>query len=271
MTKHLNSNLRWLRKQKGLKQDEMQSEIGFTRTTWSNYENDLSKPDIEELNSISSYFGVSLDDIMNKDLAAESNLTHQKDSFKQDQHITVTGEPDPEFDKKNRVIPITDLSAAAHAERYASGDIGNGEAIRLPVDFLKKNAMYLTVRIKGDSMAPTLQDGGYAIIRLLYSSEWAKMQDDHIYAISDTEGKVYLKRVKNRFKKNFIVLTSDSTDKAGNPDFNLTTEEISTIWYMEWYLSAKMPNIHDQYFSRLQKVEDQVDDLVRKLKQISPK
>jgi phage repressor protein C with HTH and peptisase S24 domain len=134
------------------------------------------------------------------------------------------------------------------------------------VAFLKKNATYLTVRIKGDSMAPTLQDSGYAIIRLLDKSEWAKMPDERIYAIGDVDGKVYLKRVKNRFKQDFIVLMSDNPDKASNPNFNLMTAEINTIWYMEWYFSAKLPNIHDQYYSRLKIIEDKVDDLVKKLK-----
>ena len=75
-------------------------------------------------------------------------------------------------------------------------------------------------------MSPTLQDGGYAIIRFLDRSEWAKMPDERIFVVSDMEGKSYLKRVKNRFKKGFIVLKSDNPDQASYPNFNLTAEEI---------------------------------------------
>jgi phage repressor protein C with HTH and peptisase S24 domain len=110
-------------------------------------------------------------------------------------------------------------------------------------------------------MAPTLQDGGYVVIRLLDKGDWAKMQDDRIFVVSDKDGKSYLKRVKNRFKQGFIVLRSDSPDKATFPNFNLNTNDINTIWYVEWYFSAKMPNIHDQYYTRLQLLEDKVEEL----------
>ena len=114
-------------------------------------------------------------------------------------------------------------------------------------------------------MSPTLQDGGYMIIRLLEKEEWNSMQDERIYVVSTTEGKAFLKRVKNRFKQGFIVMMSDNPDKATYGNFNLTTDEINTIWYAEWYLSAKMPNIHDQYYSRLQRLEDRLENIEKRL------
>mgnify|MGYP000007731920 CR=1 FL=1 len=51
---------------------------------------------------------------------------------------------------------------------------------------------------KGESMSPTLLDSSYVIVRLLDRSEWQDMPDQHIYVISDTDGRSYIKRIKNR-------------------------------------------------------------------------
>lgn len=174
-------------------------------------------------------------------------------------------------DRKNNAkyptipIPITDINVAAGQGIYNDDYIENVDSVRLPINLLKKNATYLCVRIKGESMSPTLQDGGFMIIRLLEKTEWAGMTDERVYVVSTTEGKAYLKRVRNRFKQDFIVMMSDNPDKATYGNFNLSTKEINTIWYAEWYLSAKMPNIHDQYYSRLQRLEDRLEDIEKRL------
>jgi phage repressor protein C with HTH and peptisase S24 domain len=166
-------------------------------------------------------------------------------------------------------IPITDIQVAAGEGIFNSDFVQNVDVVRLPSNLLKKNGNYLCVRIKGQSMSPTLQDGGYIVIRLLDRSEWAKMPDERVYVVSDMEGKSFLKRVKNRFKQGFAVLMSDNPDKASFPNFNIQADEINTIWYAEFYLSAKMPNIHDQYYSRLQRLEDEVEVIRKGLKGIA--
>ena len=170
-------------------------------------------------------------------------------------------EPDAEYLAKSAVIPITDISVAAGAGAFNSDYIEKVDSLRLPGLLIKNGATYLCVKIKGPSMSPTLQDGGYVIIRHLDKSEWAKMPDERIFVVSDNDGKSYLKRVKNRFKQDFIVLKSDNPGQATFPNFNLTSAEINSIWYVEWYLTAKMPNIHDNYYTRLRKLEEIVDDL----------
>ena len=113
-------------------------------------------------------------------------------------------------------------------------------------------------------MAPTFQDGDYAVIRLIDRSEWAEMADKRVFVVCDTEGKGYLKRVKNRFKQDFIVLMSDSPEKASYPNFNLQTNEIHHIWEAVARVSFKMPNIHDAYYSKLEQLEDRVEVLEAK-------
>lgn len=153
---------------------------------------------------------------------------------------------------------------AAGSGHFNSDYVETVEAVHLPANLVKPGNTYLCVKIKGISMAPTLQDGGYVIIRLLDRSEWAKMPDERIYVVVDNDGQSYLKRVKNRLRQGFVVMRSDSPDTAVFPSFNIEAKDINTIWYVEWYFSAKMPNIHDQFYSRLKALEDSVDVLLHK-------
>lgn len=275
----LGINLKYLRKLRGLKQDEMQAHTGITRATWSNYELSISQPDLETLSKISKFFGVSIDTLITEDISKNVHLIKKDAQHDKGQNVHLNVHPSVHLNAQNEPnsaenlvqIPITDISVAAGTGQYNSSHVENVDIIRLPVHFLKRNHSYLCVRIKGPSMAPTLQDGGYVIIRLLDRAEWAKMPDERVFVISDLEGKAYLKRVKNRFKQGFILLKSDSLDQANHPSFNLHASEINTIWEVEWYFTAKMPNIHDQYYSRLQQLEDRVDDLSSHLLKIEPK
>lgn len=161
-------------------------------------------------------------------------------------------------------VPLTELSAAAGHGALNEEYFDAGEVIHVPSRFLKTGS-HIAVRVKGDSMSPTLQDGGYVIIRNLHPADWDKFPNEQVAVVVNREGHAYLKRLKNRFRQGFITLMSDNPDKTSHPNFNLQRDEILTLWHVEWYLSAKMPNIHDQYYSRLQRLEDKYEDLERRV------
>jgi phage repressor protein C with HTH and peptisase S24 domain len=172
-----------------------------------------------------------------------------------------------EMESYGRNIPITEISAAAGPGYMNTEVLRTSEFVQLP-GALTKTGKYLCVRIKGSSMAPTLQDAGYVVIRQLERHEWKDLLNERVYVVSDREGKTYLKRLRNRLDKGCLVLSSDNPDKASHPNFNLQEDEIVSIWYVEWYLSAKMPNIHDQFYSKLERIEEQVEDLSRRFDQM---
>lgn len=168
------------------------------------------------------------------------------------------------------LIPMLEIKAAA-GSGYINPDKYDQEAVlRLPSAMLKGKS-HICIRIKGDSMAPTLHDSGYLVIRQLERTEWQFMPDGRVYVVSDNDNQVYLKRIKPRFEKGFIVLTSDNPDKASHPNFNLTIEEIATIWYVEWYFTAKMPNIHDNFYSKVSTVEEGLEMLTQEVESLKKK
>lgn len=166
-------------------------------------------------------------------------------------------------------IPIVDISVAAGYGCENPDFIEVVETIRLPYNMLQRNRQYYCVKVRGDSMSPTLLDSSYLILRLLDRSEWRDIKDNHIYAVSDRDGRAYVKRIKNRFLEHgFIVCTSDNVDKANYPNFNIMEDEVNTILYAEWYLSAKMPNINVTYYDKVNHLEDDMDALKNQVSQL---
>lgn len=165
-------------------------------------------------------------------------------------------------------VPLVDISVAAGTGYNNPNYLEEIDCIRFPQSMIKSNHTYLCVRIKGESMVPTLQDGGYLVVRLLDRSEWEHIRDEHVYVVSDREGKAYVKRIKNRLKEyGIIICNSDNPDPMGYPSFNLKEQELHTVWYAEWYISAKMPNIHATYYNKVSELEVAFDNMRREFKE----
>lgn len=158
-------------------------------------------------------------------------------------------------------IPIVEISVAAGGGYYNNDNLEIIDNIQLPQSMVKRGSQYFCVRIKGESMAPTLLDSSFLVIRLLDRGEWEYMPEEQVYVVTDREGKAYVKRVKNRLDKGFVVCMSDNPDKAYYPNFNLQEDEINTIWHAEWYISAKMPNIHQSYYTKVSHLEDDMAEM----------
>lgn len=293
------NNLRFLRIQKGLNLDEFEF-LGIKKGTMSNYELGKTEPKFDLLLSLSKFFGLSVDDFLSTnleetqgkvngkangkvsdDLPQETGKTNSIDNsnltpFFMPNSGKTTGTnivelPVPmENDSEMIAIPVVDISVAAGSGFYNPDQLSEIDCIRMPRSMVKGGQPHLCVRIKGESMVPTLQDGGYLIIRLLDRCEWADIRDGHVYVVSEVAGRAFVKRLKNRLSEHgFIVCMSDSADVQRYPNFNLMENELNTIWHAEWYISAKMPNIHATYYNKVGELENKYDDVVDQLQQLT--
>lgn len=166
-------------------------------------------------------------------------------------------------------IPVVDISVAAGSGCYNTDYMSEVDSIRFPRSMVKGGQPHICVRVKGESMVPTLQDGGYLVVRLLDRSEWQHIHEGHVYVVSSSEGRAFVKRLKNRFREHgFIVCMSDNPDPMGYPNFNLMENEINTIWHAEWYISAKMPNVHNTFYKKVGDLEDKYDSLIEEVSQM---
>lgn len=167
-------------------------------------------------------------------------------------------------------IPLVEISVAAGCGGYDNPNyLDVVDTIKMPFAMVQNKGQYFCIRVKGESMTPTILDSSYIIARLLDRAEWRDMPDRHVYIVSDRDGRAYIKRIKNRLSNNgFIVCTSDNVDKLNYPNFNLEEQEINTILHAEWYFSAKMPNLNETYYDKVNQLEDKYDMLENQMKQV---
>jgi transcriptional regulator with XRE-family HTH domain len=90
--KYFSSNLKFLRKSRGLTQAEIQSDTGIEMTTWGNYERGKSFPKLELFSEITKYFGISAEDLLNSDLS-NVHLNKSDNSGKNAQNVHLNVHP----------------------------------------------------------------------------------------------------------------------------------------------------------------------------------
>lgn len=66
-------NLRKLRVEKGLKQEELADFLKIAKSTYSRYENDVRQPDNETLVKLANFFDVSVDYLLGNDIKRKRN------------------------------------------------------------------------------------------------------------------------------------------------------------------------------------------------------
>ena len=79
-------NIHFLRKKCKFTQDHIAGYIKVTRTTWGNYENNISEPDLKKLAEIANLFGVTTDQLLYLDLTQDVTLkNHSSQNFNERQ------------------------------------------------------------------------------------------------------------------------------------------------------------------------------------------
>lgn len=135
------SILKSLRTAKGLTQDELSKQLNISRSTIGMYENGAREPDFETLELIADYFNVDTDYLLGRT-------------------IKTTFIPSPQS-RQGVVINVLGRVAAG-IPINAITDIIDTEEIS---ETLAKTGEFFGLKIKGDSMTPTICDGDVIIVR----------------------------------------------------------------------------------------------------------
>lgn len=134
----LADNIRFLRKQHGLSQDELAARLGYKSfTTIQKWESGVSEPPLKQIAKMAKLFNINMQDLVDCTLPQQ---TSPKKGFK----IPVLGQ------------------VAAGVPIEAIEDVIDYEEI--PVEWTKTGE-YFGLKIKGDSMSPRILDGDVVIVR----------------------------------------------------------------------------------------------------------
>lgn len=234
----INSNIKYLRKQKGLTQDSFANEIGVTRSVIGAYEEGRAEPKIKTMQVMADYFGISMDQLIGVDLAeAAASHIRGSESDKPDlsgKRLRVLSITVDENDREN--IELVRQKAAAG---YLNG-FADPEFIEVLPRFQLPNltqGTYRAFEISGDSMLPLVPG---TIIVGEYVENWEIVKDGHCYVlVTLNEGVVY-KRVYNKLDEGKVL--SLHSDNPAYPAYTVSITDVVEVWKAKCFISTAFPD-----------------------------
>jgi len=228
---HIANNLKFLRKKSRKTQDTVSTDIKIGRTTLTNYETGFSEPNVNLLIAFANYFGVTLDDLMSKDLEQEAAAGKMPTPKPNGMPMVIT----VDNSGRENILYVPVKARAGYLLGY--GDKQYVES--LPAFSMPglNNGTFRMFEVEGVSMAPNIRSGDRVI------GEWVEhpndVVDNQVYIVVH-EGGVAIKRVFNRLKdKGKLYLKSDTVEHRDEfPVLEVSPEEIAEIWMAKLKIST---------------------------------
>ncbi|NOZ47744.1 MAG: LexA family transcriptional regulator [Chlorobi bacterium] len=229
----LGQNLRLLRKEKSLTQEQLAGKIGIKRSLIGAYEEGRTEPKLQTILNICHYFNVSIDMLINKDMSKEEKIV-QPDIKGQQLRILPIAVNKHDEKELCTIVPVK--ASAGYTKGY--GDVDFIESLpkfNFPYPDLPADRTYRLFQITGESMLPVLP-GSYIICE--YVQDWFNIKNEKCYVlVTKDEGIVY-KRIINNLNHKELLLKSD------NPEFKpyiLKTDQLVEVWEAKGYTSFDLP------------------------------
>jgi transcriptional regulator with XRE-family HTH domain len=229
----LGKNLRYLRKQKGLTQSDISGKLNIKRTMISAYEDGRSEPKLEGLNTMAEIFGVSLDELLNRDIETAGRSVMHKQNVK---ILTIAVDQEG----AENITLIAQKASAGYLNGFSDPEyIEQLPQFHLPN--LSKNATYRAFEIKGDSMLPLVS--GTVVIGT-YVAHLMDIKNGKTYVlVTSSEGVVY-KRVFNYLEENGKLFLCSDNDMY--KPYEISGREVLEVWEAKAFISTDFPNPKDK-------------------------
>lgn len=228
---NISANLKYLRKKKGLTQQQFADNMEIKRSLIGAYEEDRAEPKYDLLKKIAEYFELTIDEFINEKI----NDNWKPKPKSQGSNLRVLSISVDKDDNENiELVPVK--ASAGYLNGFSDPQyIQDLPKFQLPIPSLKQGT-YRAFEIKGDSMLP-IQSGSIIIGEYLDNWNDVKIGDTYVI-ISKNEGVVY-KRAGNKFKEDReLKLVSDN--KVYDP-YSVPADDILEIWKAKAYLSTALP------------------------------
>ncbi len=138
---YLSENIRYLRTKRGFSQDYIAEKLGYKSfTTIQKWESGVSEPPVKKLKELAELLGADMDDMNNKRLSNENNISTESRGVK----IPVLGQV-------GAGLPIEAVENIIDTEEISEEMARTGE--------------YFGLKIHGDSMEPRICDGDVVIVK----------------------------------------------------------------------------------------------------------
>ncbi len=273
---YLASNIKFLRKQRNLTQDELSVALNINRSMVGAYEEGRAVPRIALLQTLSDYFSISLDRLIKEDLLSEVldiSTVEEHADIKGSQMRILTTVVDAKDRELITVVPVR--ATAGYLNGYADPEyIGQLPRFTLPLPELAGERTRRVFQIRGDSMLPVLP-GTYILCD--YLQDWTALQEGHTYIlITLNEGVVYKRVYSKSAPRKTLILQSDNPDyepytvslsdiceiwkAVGAISFNLSQPDTSYYKAEKNYEKVKEPGLH-QIAALVMEMRKELDEL----------
>ena len=234
----IGQNIRYLRKEKGITQEQLANKLGVNRSMIGAYEENRAEPKLQTMLSICHYFNIDINTLVQRDIS-NSKIENPIVDIKGQQLRILPILIDKSNDKELiSVVPVK--ASAGYLNGY--GDVDYIESLQkfsMPVPEISSDKTYRVFQITGDSMLP-VKPGSYIICE--YVHDWFEVRNEKCYVLITRDDGIVYKRLLNNLKEGHLVLKSD------NPEYKPYTvkpENIVEIWKALGYISFTLPEVEE--------------------------
>lgn len=226
-------NLKFLRKQKGLSQEEVSAALGIKRTTLSGYENGSAEPNFENLIKLTDFYAVAIDQVIKADLQSQTGGALKGSDLSGGALRVLATTVDSDNNENIELVPFK--ARAGYTAGYADPEyIAVLPTFQLP--FLSPNRKYRTFPIIGDSMPP-VADGSWVTGE--YLQNWNFIQNGLPYILVTLDEGIVFKTVYNRIEKSGTLLLC-STNPTYEP-YEVDINTVKEVWKFVHFISHELP------------------------------
>lgn len=257
---YLSSNLKYLRKIKGLTQEGLANKTNLKRSLIGAYEEGRAEPKISTLQYLAYFFNISLEQLINMDLNKLEKEGIQSDFEGKNLRILSIAVDDQDKEMIS-LIPIK--ARAGYLIGYGDPEyIEEMPKFRLPVPELSLNKTYRAFQIKGDSMEP-IKPGSYILCE--YVENWQNIKDGKTYILLTKDDGIVYKRVSNKIKdRGELILNSDNPEYES---YSVHIDNVMEVWEALGYISFELPDLEAEKLS-LKQLSAEIMELKKDLSKI---
>jgi transcriptional regulator with XRE-family HTH domain len=222
----LNSNLKFLRKNKNLTQESLAQALGISRSKLAGYELTVTPP-LDILVKIAEYFNVSLDILIKEDLNSYSEYKLRElletDKFLRGRKLRILSTT-VDAEGRELIEVVSQRAKASYLAGFADPEFIS-ELPRFSLPFLPMDKKHRVFQVDGDSMLP-IPDGAWIVCE--YVDDWLGVKDGERYVIVTEQDGVTFKIAYNRIQSDQKLLLCSSNPIY--PPFDVEIERVREVW-----------------------------------------
>jgi transcriptional regulator with XRE-family HTH domain len=223
---YLHSNIKILRKKKGLTQQALAERLAISRSKLAGYELAISPP-LDVIVRIAENFNISIDTLIKEDLASYSEFKLRElletDQFLRGRKLRIISTT---VDEQGReLIEVVSQKVKASYLAGFSDPEFISELPRFSLPFLPTDKKHRVFQVDGDSMLP-IPDGAWIVCE--YVDDWMAIKNGERYVIVTEQDGVTFKIAYNKIKSEQKLLLCSSNSIY--VPFEVDIEQVREVW-----------------------------------------